>query len=141
MKIVNFERYVTKREQKLHNELNEVQIVINNTLGDLEINPIITITEVHNALCTINTKFETIIYQEAQELFNNCIAVLEDGIDGVKDVAFDVYATLTKVLLYIEHIKIASSCPVLHTTDEAHTTIVNILSEHPERKKADITLV
>ena len=46
MKTVTFNRLVSKKELKLHRELADVQNVIEATLADLEINPLITMDEI-----------------------------------------------------------------------------------------------
>ena len=141
MKTVTINRLVSKKESKLHRELDDVQSVIEATLGDLEINPLITIDEIGEKLAELVDNYNTIIYHEAQELFNSIFDVLENGCDGVEDVRLDVYGRLIEVFYTIEHIKVWTSAPeVILTTDACHN-VSRFLNEHPEAKKLNIHLI
>ena len=136
---VKFERLVSNREKKLHNELTDVQKTIEATLGDLDINPLITIEEVGDKLTELCKKFNGIIYPEAMELFDSIFDVLENGVEGVEDVGLDIYGTLLEVFFAIEHIKVATSAPEVMLTKEALKNVFHFL-KHPEAKKLNITV-
>ena len=141
MKTVTFNRLVSKKELKLHRELADVQNVIEATLGDLEINPLITIDEIGEKLAELVDKYNTIIYREAQELFNSIFDVLENGCDGVEDVRLDVYGRLIDVYYIIEHIKVWTSAPEVIMTKDASQNVSYFLNEHPEAKKLNIQVI
>ncbi|MBR2335655.1 MAG: hypothetical protein IKA62_05460 [Clostridia bacterium] len=139
MRIVEFNRLVSKKEGKLHRELTDVQKTIEATLGDLDINPVITIDEVCEKLTELCQKYNGIIYAEAAELFDSIFNVLENGVEGVEDVRLDIYGILLEVFFKIEDIKVATSAPEVKLTKDALENVKHLMT-HPEAKKLNITV-
>ena len=139
MTIKPFNRFVSNKEGKLHKELTDVQKTIEATLGDFDINPIITIDEVGDKLTELCQKYHGIIYAEAAELFDSIFDVMENGVDGVEDVRLEIYGTLLEVFFRIEDIKVATSAPEVKLTKDALENVKHLMT-HPEAKKLNITV-
>ena len=139
MIIKPFNRFVRNKEGKLHKELTDVQKTIEATLGDFDINPIITIDEIGDKLTELCQKYHGIIYAEASELFDSIFDVMENGVEGVEDVRLEIYGILLEVFFTIENIKVATSAPEVKLTRDALENVKHLMT-HPEAKKLNITV-
>ncbi len=116
MKTMTFERFTNKMHRNIIDRLTAEQTIIEATFTDLEIDPYITVTEVHEGLEDILNTYSNFMGDTAEALLCEVLNLLaDDDEDDMDDIVFALLTTF----LTIDEIKFHIGLPMLKMNEKA----------------------